>query len=77
MGRVIRSCSGVPNNNIDAGKDGNRTSYTLNGQTITYCYNTGDQLITSSDQRFSQVAYDAHGNTTGMGDATHRTEFSY
>lgn len=71
------SCSGVPNNNIDAGKDGNRTSYTLNGQTITYCYNTGDQLITSSDQRFSQVAYDAHGNTTGMGDATHRTEFSY
>jgi len=71
------SCSGLFGNNTNAAKDGNRTSYTLNGQTITYCYNLADQLISSSDQRFSTVTYDSHGNTTRLGDDTHKTEFTY
>ncbi len=71
------SCNNLAGNNVNAAKEGNRTSYTLNGQTITYCYNMGDQLIASSDARFDQAAYDTHGNTTSLGDATHKTEFSY
>ena len=71
------SCSGLTGNNPNAAKDSNRTSYTLNGQATTYCYNMADQLIGSSDPRFSQVAYDTHGNTTRLGDDTHKTEFAY
>ncbi len=61
----------------DAGKDSNRTSYTLNGNATMYCYNSADQLISSSDARFTGAQYDSHGNTTSLGDATHKTAFSY
>jgi len=61
----------------DAGKDGNRTSMTVNGQTTTYCYNSGDQLTSSSDPTLTNVAYDSHGNTTNLGDSTHQTTFTY
>lgn len=70
-------CSSVAGNNPSAAKDSNRTSTTINGQTTTYCYNMADQLITSSDPWLSNPTYDDHGNTTVLGDATHRTEFSY
>lgn len=36
-----------------------------------------DRLINSSSQYFTDAQYDTHGNTTSLGDATHRTEFSY
>ena len=71
------SCSSLPGNNANAAKDSNRTSYTLNGVATTYCYNTADQLIASSDARFTAPVYDSHGNTTSLGDATHKTEFGY
>lgn len=61
----------------DAGKDGNRTSMTVNGQTTTYCYDMADRLTSSSDPILTNAQYDAHGNTTSLGDATHKTEFSY
>ena len=61
----------------DAGKDGNRTSMTVNGQTTTYCYDMADRLTSSSDPTLTNAQYDAHGNTTSLGDATHKTEFSY
>lgn len=75
FGAQAASCS-VPAG-YDAGKDSNRTSYTLNGQTTTYCYNSADQLVSSSDARFTNAQYDSHGNTTSLGDATHKTEFGY
>lgn len=71
------SCSTLPGNNPNAAKNSNRTSYTVNGQTTTYCYDIADKLLTSSDVRFSDVQYDNHGNTTSFGDATHKTEFAY
>jgi len=77
FGTPDSSCSSLPGNNANAAKDSNRTSYTLNGQTTTYCYNTADQLIASSDPRFSTVQYDTHGNTISLGDSTHKTELSY
>ena len=77
FGAPNSSCNNLDGNNPSAAKSSNRTSYTLNGQTTTYCYNTGDQLISSSDPRFSQVDYDSHGNTTRLGDDTHKTEFGY
>jgi len=61
----------------DAGKDGNRTSMTADGQTTTYCYNSADQLISSSDPTLTNAQYDAHGNTTSLGDSSHQTQFTY
>ena len=69
------SCATTPG--YDAGKDGNRTSMTVNGQTTTFCYNNADQLVSSSDATLTNAQYDTHGNTTSLGDATHRTEFNY
>jgi len=61
----------------DAGKDGNRTNMTVNGQTTTYCYNSADQLVSSSDPTLTDVQYDNRGNTTSLGDTAHKTEFTY
>lgn len=61
----------------DAGKDSNRTSMTVNGQTTTFCYNNGDQLTSSSDVTLTNAQYDSHGNTTSLGDAIHQTQFAY
>lgn len=69
------SCAATPG--YDAGKDGNRTSMTVNGQTTTFCYNDADQLVSSSDATLTNAQYDTHGNTTSLGDATHKTEFGY
>lgn len=77
FGTPHSSCSGLPGNNPNTSKSSNRTSYTLNGQATTYCYNMGDQLISSSDPRFSQVNYDSRGNTVRLGDDSHKTEFTY
>ncbi len=69
------NCATTPG--YDAGKDGNRTSYTVNGATTAYCYNSADQLVSSSDPTLTSAQYDAHGNTTSLGDASHKTEFTY
>lgn len=61
----------------DAGKDGNRTKLTVNGQVTTYCYDKADRLTSSSDPTLTNAQYDDHGNTTSLGDATHKTEFAY
>ncbi|MEO7904477.1 MAG: PA14 domain-containing protein, partial [Candidatus Saccharimonadales bacterium] len=77
FGTPDASCNSVVGNNQNTSKNSNRTSYTLNGQTTTYCYDIADRLLTSSDARFTDVTYDSHGNTTRLGDSTHQTEFGY
>ena len=77
FGAADSSCSAVSGNNTDAGRSGNRSSYTLNSQTETYCYDMADRLMTSSDDRFTDVEYDSHGNTTSIGDSDHLTTFDY
>jgi RHS repeat-associated protein len=55
------ACTGSYNAN--AGKDSNRTSETVNGTTTTYCYNSADELTSSSStNNFGTVTYDSHGN---------------
>ncbi|MEA5154943.1 PA14 domain-containing protein [Raineyella sp.] len=75
FGAQDTSCPATPG--YDAGKDGNRTSQSVNGQATTYCYNNADQLIASSDSTLTSAQYDSHGNTTSLGDATHRTDLGY
>lgn len=43
----------------------------------TYCYNQADQLIASSDGKFTDAQYDSRGNTTSLGTAGQKTEFGY
>lgn len=59
------------------GKNGNRTKMIVNGQATTYCYDAADRLVSSSDPTLTNTQYDSHGNTTSLGDATHKTEFTY
>jgi len=61
------SCGTGANMNANAGKNGNRTSQTINGATTTYCYNYADQLVSSSNATASGVQYDSHGNITQIG----------
>ena len=56
--------------NANSGKNSNRTSQTINGVTTTYCYNTADQLVSSSDPLSDNAQYEAHGNLTGIGATT-------
>lgn len=63
--------------NANAGMDGNRTSQTINGTTTTYCYNSADQLIGSSNPYVDAATYDSHGNTTRLGDSGDQTSFAY
>ncbi|QGF23603.1 PA14 domain-containing protein [Raineyella fluvialis] len=75
FGAQDASCPATPG--YDAGKDGNRTLLSVNGQATTYCYNNADQLVSSSDPTLTDAQYDSHGNTTGLGDTSHRTGFGY
>ena len=53
--------------NTNAGKDGNRTSQTIDGTSNYYCYNSADQLVSSSDATADAAQYDAYGNMTQIG----------
>jgi RHS repeat-associated protein len=77
FGTPDASCGGIAGNNANAGKSGNRTKYTLNGQSTTYCYDMADRLLASSDSKYTNAQYDSHGNTISLGDATHTTNFGY
>jgi len=76
FGAQNANCPATPG--YDAGKDGNRTSLTVNGQSSYYCYNSGDKLISSSEPTLTNAVYDAHGNITSLGDTTaNKTSFTY
>ena len=77
FGTPNSSCASIPGYNANTGKNGNRTKMTVNGQATTYCYDMADRLVSSSDVTLTNAQYDTHGNTTSLGDATHKTEFSY
>lgn len=51
-----------------AGRNSNRTSMTVNGETpISYCYDDADRLTAVSDSRYPSIEYDDRGNTTTLG----------
>ncbi|TAH33000.1 hypothetical protein EYC58_02490 [Candidatus Saccharibacteria bacterium] len=63
--------------NANSGKDSNRTSMTVNGQTTTYCYDYADRLVSSSDASINSPLYDAHGNMTRLGSGSEKLELHY
>lgn len=77
FGDTDSTCSSAPGNNVNAGKNGNRTKLSINNNVTTYCYDMADRLIRSSDPSLTNAQYDSHGNTVSLGDSTHLTEFGY
>src|SRR6185312_14609665 len=64
------SCGSGSDMNANAGKNGNRTSQTVNSVTTTYCYDYADRLVSSSDATADSAVYDSHGNMTQLGTGT-------
>ena len=75
FGSQDASCPATPG--YDAGRDGNRTSQTINGKKTTYCYDAADRLVKSSDYTLNDARYDSHGNTKSLGNAGSSTSFTY
>jgi RHS repeat-associated protein len=63
--------------NLNAGKNGNRTTQTINGKTTNYCYDSADRLLAGSDPSLAVVDYDDHGNTTAIGTSNLPVRFAY
>ncbi|HEU4913808.1 MAG TPA: PA14 domain-containing protein [Candidatus Saccharimonadales bacterium] len=71
------TCGTGAGTNPNSGKNGNRTTQTINGVTTYFCYDYADRLTTSSDALYKSVTYDAHGNMTSIGAGTVVTKFGY
>lgn len=69
--------------NLNAHKNSNRTSYTVNNlatsqtTTETYCYDHAERLIASSDTQVGIPVYDDHGNTIELNGAGVSIAFEY
>ena len=61
--------AGCTFSSLTAGKNGNRTSMSVNGATppVTYCHDGASRLVSSSDTAVGSPTYDARGNTTVLG----------
>jgi RHS repeat-associated protein len=71
------SCGTGAGTNPNSGKNGNRTSQTINGTTTTYCYDNADRLTASSDPAVDYAEYDTHGNMTYLGNGTTPLRLGY
>jgi len=69
-GTQATSCGTANNMNPNSGKNGNRTSQTIDGATTTYCYDYADRLVSSTDPTANYTEYDPHGNMTYIGTGT-------
>lgn len=76
FGVLDASCT-TAGTNANAAKNSNRSSMVKNGITTTYCYDQADRLVKSSDVKLTNPIYDAHGNTTQLGNASNLTKFTY
>jgi RHS repeat-associated protein len=64
--------------NLNAHKNSNRTSMTVNGTTTTYCYDQADRLLYSNNALIASPTYDSHGNTVQLGASSGtKTQFYY
>jgi len=66
-GTESSTCNSVAGNNTNAGKNGNRTTQTIDGVTTTFCYDQADRLKSSTDTLYNGGDYDSHGNMTSVG----------
>ncbi|HYH75135.1 MAG TPA: PA14 domain-containing protein, partial [Candidatus Saccharimonadales bacterium] len=63
--------------NVNAHKNSNRTSQTIDGVTTSYCYDNADRLISSSDTNYDNPVYDDRGNITQIGPSNKPLKFAY
>lgn len=63
--------------NLNSHKNSNRTSFTANGNTTTYCYDHADRLISSTDTQLGTPTYDDHGNTVSLAGNGTPIQFTY
>lgn len=76
FGAQAATC-GVSPGNVNSGKNSNRTTQTIGGATTTFCYDNADRLVTSSDAKYTNAQYDAHGNVIQLGTGSVVTQFKY
>jgi RHS repeat-associated protein len=69
-GTESSTCNSVTGNNTNAGKNGNRTTQTIDGTTTTFCYDQADRLKSSSNTLYNGGDFDSHGNMTSLGSGT-------
>jgi len=69
-GTESSTCNSVAGNNINAGKNSNRTTQTIDGVTTTFCYDQADRLKSSSNALYNGRDFDSHGNMTSLGSGT-------
>ncbi|HSW65685.1 MAG TPA: PA14 domain-containing protein [Bacillota bacterium] len=63
--------------NVNAYKNANRTSQTIDGVTTSYCYDNADRLLSSSDASYNNPVYDDRGNITQIGSNGKPLKFTY
>jgi YD repeat-containing protein len=71
------AASGGCGSNPLAGRNGNRTSMTVNGATTTYCYDGADRLTRSSNGAVGTPTYDGRGNTLTLGSGAGLQSYSF
>lgn len=71
------TCGTGSNMNANSGKNGNRTTQTIDGVTTNYCYDYADRLVSSSDPTSNYTEYDSHGNMTYIGTGTSPLRLGY
>jgi RHS repeat-associated protein len=69
-GAASPTCNSIAGNNVNAGKNSNRTTQTIDGVTTTFCYDQADRLKSSSDTLYNGGDHDSHGNMTSLGSGT-------
>jgi RHS repeat-associated protein len=77
FGTESSSCNSLTGNNTNAGKDGNRTTQTINGTTTYFCYDQADRLIGSGNALYNTPTYDSRGNMTTLGTGTTPLNMGY
>jgi RHS repeat-associated protein len=77
FGSQHSSCGTGNGTNPNSGKNGNRTTQTIDGVTTTFCYDYADRLIGSSNPLYAAAEYDAHGNMTKIGSGAIPLRFQY
>ncbi len=70
FGTENAACGTGSGTNVNAGKNGNRTTQIIDGTTTWYCYDNADRLTSSSDPTANYSEYDPHGNMTYLGTGT-------
>ncbi|MEK7201916.1 MAG: PA14 domain-containing protein [Patescibacteria group bacterium] len=66
-----------PSANLNAQKNSNRTTLTINGVATKSCYDSADRLISSTDPKVGAPTYDAHGNTLKVSSSSNQIDFGY